>query len=599
MFNHSIAVFDLGSQYAHLIARTIRQLGIDSYVVTDTMDPDIRSRTCGIILSGGPNSVYDEGSPTVNSSIFKKGRPILGICYGHQLLTQTFGGKVSLGKVREYGTAPLTIRSNDTLFLGIKSPQRVWMSHGDTASELPKGFTVLASTPDCEYAAIANFKKKIFGVQFHPEVYHTTCGQKLLHNFVFKICKCKPRHDLTSQISLIKDNIKAFTGNKRIFFLVSGGVDSSVAFTLCTQALGKERVHGLCIDTGLMRKNELEEARKSYASIGLTNIDYLDRSEFFLNALKGVQDPEEKRQIIGQKFIELQNLYMKVHKIAEDDWILGQGTIYPDTIESGGTIHSSRIKTHHNRVGAVERLKESGKLLEPIAQYYKDEVRVLAQKLHLPSDIAEKRPFPGPGLAIRCINASHASSRLEDFKEIDNLYRKRSFNAKMLPLRSVGVQGDNRSYNLVLVLEGKISFGGLETISTSITNRFAKVNRVTYLLRSNGGKLENAHIVKCGISKNRLDLLREADYISNQFVKKDKVIKKIWQFPVILIPMRFIKGETIVLRPVSSRDGMTAQFTKMPEELMYQLTEKLLAIPGIDAVLYDITNKPPATIEWE
>lgn len=594
-----IAIIDLGGQYTHLICQKVNKLGADGYIVHEPeKSGEIRDNTLGIILSGGPNSVYESDSPKVADEIFLKDIPILGICYGHQLLTQAMGGKVSPGNVREYGIASLNISTNNSMFYGIESSQKVWMSHGDSVHELPLGFEILASTNDCKFAAVGNIKKGLFGLQFHPEVSHTKCGNKILRNFLYRICKCIPKKERVSKISKIKEQILKDAGNKNIFFLVSGGVDSTVAFKLCSDTLGKNRVKGLCVDTGLMRKNEMVEINDSFKSIGLTNIKGYDASDIFLSALKGIHDPEKKRMIIGKKFLEVQNKFLTANNINENDWILGQGTIYPDTIESGGTKHSSLIKTHHNRVEAIERLKNAGKLIEPIASYYKDEVRELGRELNLPAEIVNRNPFPGPGLAIRCMTSNKEIKQLTRFHEVDDLFPQDNYKAWQLPQKTVGVQGDSRSESFAVVLEKNIPFKYHENVSTAITNNILSINRVTYLLGSKQ-PVEGARIVKRDITKERLDLLREADYIANNFISDKHISRKIWQFPVIIVPLQFANGETIVLRPISSTNGMTAEFTKIPKNQMMELTDLLLSVSGIDAVLYDITNKPPATIEWE
>jgi GMP synthase (glutamine-hydrolysing) len=600
MEKNKIAVIDLGGQYAHLIAKEIRNLGAKSYVVNDTMRPRISKQTCGIILSGGPSSVYGKDSPKVTPSVFKAGIPILGICYGHHLMAHALGGSVTRGTVREYGVAFLDILTNNGLFKGLKSHQKVWMSHGDNISKMPHEFEVLGSTPDCEFAAIGDLKRKFFGLQFHPEVTHTPSGRRIFKNFVFNVCGCKVQRKSFSDIPRLINDIKRKAQNRKVFFLVSGGVDSTVAFSLCTKALGKERAQGLCVDTGLLRKNEVEEVKAAFKKMGMSNVEYLRESKTFVNALRGIHDPEEKRKIIGRKFVVVQNNYMKCHRIDENDWLLGQGTIYPDTIESGGTKHSSVIKTHHNRVDFVERLKAAGKLLEPVAKYYKDEIRLLGKELGLPENIVQKKPFPGPGLAIRCLTSPETITVMDKLDLVGKFIPKgcRYVEAKELSLKSVGVQGDSRSESRVLLIGGKIPWRRLEEISTSITNNLPGINRVTYMLKAKR-ELSYARIVKCEITKGRLDLLRDADLTVRKLTSKHEINKEIWQFPVILIPLQFSRGETVVLRPVSSINGMTAEFTKLPQKLAYEITEELLANPKIDSVLFDVTNKPPATIEWE
>ena len=557
MKNDKIAVFDLGGQYAHLIKKQIEKLGVGSYLVTDTTNPEeILPGTCGIILSGGPSSVYDKNSPQIPKTLFDCGLPVLGICYGHHLMAYQLGGEVARGNVREYGVSLLKITTEDSLFKDLKKNEKAWMSHGDSIIKLPKGFEILATTEDCKYAAIGNLDRKLFGVQFHPEVTHTINGRKIFHNFLQNICHCKLEENIPSKIEQLKKDIESEARDKRIFFFVSGGVDSTVAFTLCTKALGEERCHGICVDTGLMRKNEIEEIRKSFNDFGLSNIDYIDESKTFVDALKGVHSPETKRKIIGRTFIEIQNKYMISHKIDEGKWLLGQGTIYPDTIESGGTKHSSVIKTHHNRVDLVERLKKEGKLIEPISEFYKDEVRDLGKELGIPEEIVQKKPFPGPGLAIRCITSPVAHALIDRLDTVKKYLPKDCFKkeVKELSLRTVGVQGDSRTESNVIVIAGKIQFDKLETVSTNITNNIPDVNRVTYLLKSKKS-LNDAKIVKREITYDRLDLLREADFKVRKYISKHKRNEDIWQFPVIIIPLQFTSGETIVLRPVSSING--------------------------------------------
>jgi GMP synthase (glutamine-hydrolysing) len=599
MEGNRIAIIDLGGQYTHLICKQINKLGADGYIVFDPKNSNMRKNTRGIILSGGPNSVYDKASPKVPEGIFQLGVPVLGICYGHQLLVHSMGGQVSAGNRKEYGIASLTLKTADTMFKGIKNKRlKVWMSHGDAVSELPPGFEVLASTHDCEFAAIGDTRKRLFGVQFHPEVTHTMHGKKLLRNFLYEICGCVPKEHRISEISKIKKAILRIAADKNIFFLVSGGVDSTVAFKLCSDTLGKNRVMGLCIDTGLMRKNEIKKIQQCYQEIGLTNVHFYNASEIFLNALHGIHDPEEKRKIIGRVFLEVQNDFLKINKIDEKNWILGQGTIYPDTIESGGTKNSALIKTHHNRVDAIERLKKSGRLIEPISSYYKDEVRKLGVELNLPMEIVNRNPFPGPGLAIRCMTSQKSVSKLHLSNQITSSLKTNGYRVWELPHKTVGVQGDSRTLNNAVVIEGSVPHKALENVSTGITNNFLSVNRVTYLL---GAKepIQKATIIESEITKNRLDLLREADHLIQNYFKDKTISKKIWQFPVILLPLRFKDGETIVLRPISSENGMTADFTKIQRKALMEVTHLLLSVKGVDAVLYDITNKPPATIEWE
>jgi len=552
----------------------------------------------GLIISGGPYSVYDHGSPRPHGDLFEMGIPILGVCYGHQMMARHLGGKVARGTIKEYGTAQLNVLKTDTIFDGLKDRETVWMSHGDTVKTIPKDFEIFGSTPNCKIAAMGNVSKKLYGLQFHPEVVHTINGEKILRNFVFGVCNCKDEWSPEDDIERIKEDIRRKAGNKKVFFLVSGGIDSTVAFTLCVKALGKDRVLGLHIDTGFMRKDESNQIEQ----LGMDNIR-IERGSDFIHLLEKISDPEEKRKKIGEEFLRVQEAYLKKEVGTEsENWLLGQGTIYPDTIESGGTKNSSRIKTHHNRVSLINELLKQGKVIEPLSEFYKDEVRKLARALGIDENIIQKHPFPGPGLAIRCI-CSEEDSDLSTSEELSNIispYNLKGVIAKII--RTVGVQGDHRSYASLALLSGNIKFSKLEEVSTSITNSLSQVNRVSYLVtpRLISNLATDLRIKKTLMNKERINLLREADAIVSDFVQEyNSSLPDIWQFPVILVPLTISGGESIALRPVCSIDGMTAEYAKIDGDLVYKLANKLMKLKGIDAVLYDITNKPPATIEWE
>lgn len=601
-----IIVLDTGGQYCHLIARRVRELGVSSEVKSvDISLKKLLNKVKGIIISGGPYSVYNNDSPKVNRAIFELQIPILGICYGHQLIANELGGKVKLGKVREYGITELEIPNKvlaeEVLFKELNPVETVWMSHGDTVVKLPKGFAVLASTSECKVAAMGDSSRKYYGLQFHPEVVHTPHGMTILGNFVFDICKCTQDWNPQASIEKILEEIKTKTKGKNVFFLISGGVDSTVAFTLCARALDKERVLGLHIDTGFMRKNETEEIERFFKKEDY-NVRVINKSEDFLKAVDKVYLAEEKRRRIGELFLKIQEDELKKLGLSSEEWMLGQGTIYPDTIESGGTLYAARIKTHHNRVDLIKQLLEEGKVVEPLSEFYKDEVREIGTALGLLESIVWKHPFPGPGLAIRCI-CSPKNYSIEKNRKISSFVGKWGLEAATLPLNTVGVQGDYRSYSKLLVLTG-IEFlpQKMEEISTTITNKFREVNRVAYLLIPQDKSLLDFKIKESFIDKKRLHLLREADSIARDLTENSQGLPDmpdIWQFPVILIPLTLNGGESIVLRPVCSKDGMTAEYAKIPFHLVYTLSDEIMKIPGVDAVLYDITNKPPATIEWE
>ncbi len=529
-----------------------------------------------MIISGGPSSVYDPTSPTIDPALLESGVPVLGICYGQQLMAYLLGGNVRKGDHGEYGFAQLEIRANDGVLSGIVGPQQVWMSHRDTVVAAPPGFDVLGSTETCSIAAIAAPKRNLFGVQFHPEVAHTPCGSAILSNFVFDICKCERDWDPAGQIRQVEDQIRATAGDRNIFFFVSGGVDSTVAYTLCVRALGEDRVHGTYVDTGLMREGETDLVRANFPSLRVE-----DASARFLGALAGVSDPEKKRHIIGEKFVDVQQRILESEHYLDGHWILGQGTIYPDTIESGGTAKADLIKTHHNRVAGIQKLIKQGRIVEPLASFYKDEVRAIGRELGLAQALIERHPFPGPGLAIRCLcsETSAAPERIEE--------------GWIVPVRSVGVQGDERTYRPVLALPQFPS----EDEATRLTNRIAGVNRVVVAVWS-AAPIAELRVSTAGLTAERIARLRRADAIVRRLAHDFD--RTIWQFPVVLIPFgTSSKPDSVVLRPIDSVDGMTARAIRMPDDLLHQLTRELESIEGIGGVFYDLTNKPPATIEWE
>jgi GMP synthase (glutamine-hydrolysing) len=586
-----IVVLDFGGQYSHLIARRIRQLNVLAEIKDAEVDVDELREVKGIILSGGPSTVGDENSPKYNKEIFKLNIPILGICYGHQVMAHELGGHVTAGKIKEYGQSTVEIKKSK-LFKELETKERAWMSHGDTVTRLPKGFKVIGSTEDCEAAAVADEKNNRYGVQFHPEVTHTPNGMKILDNFL-QICKCKRDWDMNNFIAQITKDIKDKVKDNNVFLLVSGGVDSTVAFALLEKVLGKERVYGLHIDNGFMRKNESKKVKKELEKHGFKNLHVIDAGDDFLEAVKEVYDPEKKRKIIGKIFIDVQAKAVKEMNLDPEKWMLGQGTIYPDTIETAGTKNAALIKTHHNRVKEVQQLIEQGKVIEPLAELYKDEVREVGEKLGLPHELVWRHPFPGPGLAVRCLCVEKEDICAAEVNEITQTF---NMEAKTLPIKSVGVQGDFRTYKHPAVLIGEEDWDMLEEVSTEITNKIKEVNRVVYLL--NEVDVEKLKVKREYLTKARMDLLREADDKVNKIIFKHKLEKEIWQFPVVLVPLG-LKGESIVLRPVNSKEAMTAEFARLPENVIQEIINELQKIKGIDAIFYDVTHKPPGTIEWE
>jgi len=579
-----ITVLDAGGQYCHLIARKIRDLGVYAEVqASDTPATELRGRR-GLIISGGPDSVYEPDSARIDPAILSTGSAVLGICYGQQLMAHTLGGRVSKGDKGEYGLSSLQPRKNHSLFANLNGgSQQIWMNHRDQVEQVPPGFEVLASTDTCAIAAMAHRDRPLMAVQFHPEVVHTTAGTKILSNFVFGVCGCAKDWDPKDRIRPIETEIRAVAGDRNVFFFVSGGVDSTVAYTLCLRALGPERVYGIYVDTGLMREGESEYVKRLFAQLGATAFHIEDAAGEFLGALAGVCDPEKKRHIIGEQFVAVQERVLSTGHFLDGHWILGQGTIYPDTIESGGTARADVIKTHHNRVAGIQKLIETGRIIEPLASFYKDEVREIGAELGIPDEFLHRHPFPGPGLAIRCLCA-------ETEAPVQQLG-----GGWLLPIRSVGVKGDSRSYHAVLALESLPT----DEIATELVNRTMEINRVVGFV---SGKVPVAqmHSTRGTLTAERLTRLRRADAVVRRLSIDSGFEHQVWQFPVVLIPLGAGSApDSIVLRPIHSVDGMTAQVVRMPDELLPRMSDELLKIAGVSAVFYDLTHKPPGTIEWE
>jgi GMP synthase (glutamine-hydrolysing) len=499
-------------------------------------------------------------------------------------MAHALGGHVRKGDRGEYGLAQLDIIQSDTILSGIEGRQQVWMSHRDVVASVPDDFEVLASTETCSIAAMSSRARRLFAVQFHPEVAHTPCGVTILKNFLFDVCGCVRDWDPAGQVQSIEDQIRAAAGDRNVFFFVSGGVDSTVAYTLCLKALGPERVHGTYVDTGLMREGETGFVRDNFVSLGAQSFEVADAKTEFLTALAAVTDPEEKRQIIGEKFVDVQQRILAGDHFLDTNWILGQGTIYPDTIESGGTAKADLIKTHHNRVAGIQRLIAEGRIIEPLSSFYKDEVRAIGRQLGLAADLLDRHPFPGPGLAIRCL-CSDSTGALEKTPD-----------GYIIPVRSVGVQGDSRTYRPVLAIE---NFPASDEDVPRLINKLDEVNRVVVAVWTSG-PLGAMRVEPAALTEDRLNLLRRADAIVRKLTQESGFDALTWQNPVILIPVGALNDHnSIVLRPIHSVDGMTASAVRMPADLLETVVRELRAIKGIAGVFYDLTNKPPGTIEWE
>ncbi len=599
-----VAVLDFGGQYAHLIANRIRRLGVYSEI----LPPDVRSedleQAVGIILSGGPSSVYDESQPPFSAELFEQEVPMLGLCYGHQLLAQQMGGQVARGEVREYGAADMKVREGGGLLDGLEDQEQVWMSHGDQVVELPEGFRILGRTHDCPVAAMGDPERKRYGLQFHPEVTHTPHGMRILDNFL-DLCGAAREWTPGGYVDDIIGYLRTRVGEQRVLLLVSGGVDSTVCFALLNRAVGEGQVVGLHIDNGLMRKGESALVARVFEEEGYHNLEHVDASDVFLDALEGVVDPEEKRRIIGRVFVEVAHEHLAGLEL-DQGWLLAQGTIYPDTIETGGTRHAATIKTHHNRVEEIERLIEQGKVVEPLADLYKDEVREAGIALGLPEELVWRHPFPGPGLGVRLlcdgglpVEPGELEERTAAEEQARTIAGGYGYDARVLPIRSVGVQGDFRTYaHPVALFGGDRDWRALEEASTRITNSIDLVNRVVYALRP--GAPAGFQAVGGAVTRERLDLLREADAAAMEHLREAGRHREVWQMPTVLVPLSVDgKGESVVLRPVLSQEAMTARFADLPWDVVEETARRISGLAGITGVFYDITHKPPGTIEWE
>lgn len=508
--HETILIIDFGSQYTQLIARRVRELNVYCEIHPFNKIPSITPEIKGVILSGSPYSVRDEGSPAPDLSVFRGKLPLLGICYGAQYLAKISGGSVEASLMREYGRANLDkMDSSDPLMQGLSHGSQVWMSHGDSILQWPENFRIIASTASIPVAAFAIEGEPTWGIQFHPEVYHSTEGPRLLENFVVNICGCHRDWTPASFVDETVAQLRKQLGNDKVVMGLSGGVDSTVAATLLHKAIGSN-LYCIFVDNGLLRKDEFHSVLESYKGMGL-NVKGVDASERFLQALKGLSDPEAKRKAIGRTFIEVFD--EEAHKIQDVKW-LGQGTIYPDVIESVSVNGpSATIKSHHNVGGLPERMKL--KIVEPLRSLFKDEVRRVGHSLGISPELLGRHPFPGPGLGIRVIGE---------------------------------------------------------------------------------------------VSKEKLDILREADAIFINALKKHGLYDKVWQAFVVLLPVQAVgvMGDertyenVVALRAVGSTDGMTADWSHLPYDFLALVSNEIInRVKGINRVVYDISSKPPATIEWE
>jgi len=510
----TILVLDFGGQYCHLIGRRIREHGVYSEIVAHDIKPEEirllkeKFNVKGLIFSGGPASVYEPNAPKPNPHILDAELPILGLCYGHQLIAQMVGGKVEPAKEREYGIAYVTINKPVGVLKGLNAKEKVWMSHGDTVFSIPADYEVLAHTENCPVAAFRHKNKPIYGLQWHPEVVHTEKGTKMLQNFIFEVCKCKANWKMEDIIEKMIEEIKTEVGEGKAIIALSGGIDSSVATALAAKAIGN-RLTAVFVDHGFMRENEPEFVKNVFQKFKL-NLVIADAQKRFLEKLREFTDPEKKRKIIGEEFIRV------FEEIAEKTGAqcLIQGTIYPDRIESGFRKFSDKIKTHHNVAGLPIKIKFK-KIIEPLRDLYKDEVRRVAKMLGLPKEIVFRQPFPGPGLAVRIIGE---------------------------------------------------------------------------------------------LTEEKVRIAKKADKIVREEIEKSGLEENLWQYFAVLTDTKAtgVKGDAraygyvVAVRLVESREAMTASFAKIPYEVLERISTRITnEIPEVTRVVYDVTHKPPATIEWE
>ncbi len=605
MHHDAIAVVDFGGQYAHLIATKVRRQGVLAEIRQPEDPIESFAAYKGIILSGSPSLASQGEDSAYTKEIYDLDLPILGLCFGHQEIAQHYGGTVVLGG-REWGRADLHLAGEHPLFRGLGPVEQVWMSHFDSVTGLGPGFRELgwSATSDGAQghrnAAIGSDSSKRYGFQFHPEVDDTTHGAQMLANFALEICGCRPSWNASGQLDEQLDRIRERAGDESVFLLASGGVDSTVAAALIGRALGPRHLHLLHIDNGLMRKDESAQVLELFARLGLDeNLHFKDASGDFLSALEGVVEPERKRRIIGDTFVEV--FQAEARRLGIESHLLGQGTIYPDTIETGGTRRAHTIKTHHNRVPVIEQLIAEGKVIEPLSELYKVEVRELGQKLGVPTEALARHPFPGPGLGVRllCGTGEDDAVGADIAEKLQALSRPFGLEALALPIRSVGVKADLRSYEHPVLFSGRASWSDLVEATARVTAEIPGINRCIWNLGDHAPS--HARALAATVTRERLDLLREADALVMAALERHGLYDEIWQCPTVLIPLELEggHGELIVLRPVRSERAMTATAAEMPEALLAELRQSILALPAVSGLALDVTSKPPGTIEWE
>ncbi len=605
MRHDKIAVVDFGGQYAHLIATKVRRLKVLTEILQPEDPVEAFSDYRGIIISGGPALISHGEEADYNKHILDIDIPILGLCFGHQEIANHYGGRIEHGG-REWGHVDLHITSDHPLFKGLGKVEQVWMSHFDSVAALGPdfeelGYSVMGDGAVHRFAAIASDRHKRYGFQFHAEVDDTPGGDRMLGNFVMDICGCRPSWTIDRYIELQTEKLNEEVGEQSVFLLASGGVDSTVAAKLLGTILGPERLHLLHVDNGLMRKDESRNVIEMFKALGLDrHLHFVDAGDTFLRALEGVVEPEKKRKIIGNTFIEV--FEREAKRLGIEDHLLGQGTIYPDTIETGATKRAATIKTHHNRVPLIEKLIAEGKVVEPLADLYKVEVRELGERLGVPKAAVWRHPFPGPGLGVRLL-CSDGAAEMEEITALNVAVKaiadRFGVQAHTLPISSVGVKADVRSYEHPVMLTSPHSWEGVREASEAVLEDVQGVNRCIWNL---GDEAPAATRPLAGTTtRERLDLLREADHLVMEGLRRHGLYDDILHCPTVLVPLE-INGrgsELVVIRPIHSERAMTASAAALPPALIEELHSDISKLPGISGVALDLTSKPPGTIEWE